>query len=104
MPSFEAAYPTLGGVKNGGGREIRTPMWLAPRRVSSPLPCPLRLAPRARRLSHTGALIAALLLSFTPRAATAGVSDWLSSEDALERCGALVVLNGDFPGRAHEAA
>jgi hypothetical protein len=34
---------------NGGGRGIRTPKGLAARWISSPLPCQLRLALRARK-------------------------------------------------------
>jgi uncharacterized SAM-binding protein YcdF (DUF218 family) len=78
-------------------------MGLAPRWISSPLPCQLRLALRARRFSHTLALAAVLLLG--PPAAWGGaLGGWLAIEDPVERCPAIVVLNGDQPARVDEAA
>ena len=41
-------YHAQVSAENGGGPGIRTPKGLAPRRISSPLPCQLRLALRAR--------------------------------------------------------
>ena len=41
-------YHAQVSAENGGGPGIRTPKGLAPRRISSPLPCQLRLALRGR--------------------------------------------------------
>src|SRR5439155_9763204 len=85
----------------GGGREIRTPMCLAARWISSPLPCQLRLALRPERFSHTaparGALALGLAVALLGVAAYGAVPWWLTPEDRIERCAAVVVLNGDAP-------
>jgi uncharacterized SAM-binding protein YcdF (DUF218 family) len=79
-------------------------MGLAPRWISSPLPCQLRLALRAARLSHTAALVTVVVLASVTTAQGGPITRWLAVEDSAERCAAVVVLNGDHPARAHEAA
>jgi hypothetical protein len=52
---------------------------------------------RSRRLARVAALLGGLL------AALAAASAWLAAEDAVERCPAIAVLNGDHPARVDEA-
>jgi uncharacterized SAM-binding protein YcdF (DUF218 family) len=50
------------------------------------------------------ALVATVLVLALASSASAGaIGDWLAVEDPLDRCPALVVLNGEHPGRADEA-
>jgi uncharacterized SAM-binding protein YcdF (DUF218 family) len=50
------------------------------------------------------ALLLAFVVMLAGGAAWFGVPRWLSVEDPLEACPAVVVLNGDPPARANEAA
>ena len=50
------------------------------------------------------ALVAAIVLIVASSASASVVTDWLAAENPLERCPTLVVLNGEHPGRADEAA
>ena len=58
------------------------------------------ILPRSGRRAVAGALVLVLVGA----AAWLGVPRWLSVEDALAPCPAIVVLNGDTPARADEAA
>jgi uncharacterized SAM-binding protein YcdF (DUF218 family) len=55
-------------------------------------------------LSHTLALATALLLALAADARAGALGDWLAREDPLAPCSVLVVLNGEHPARADEAA
>lgn len=89
-------------------------MWLAPRWISSPLPCQLRLALRAWQFSHTlaggmfrrPAALALVVILAIAAGGTAAVATarWLEVEDGVTSCPAVVALNGDQPARVDEAA
>src|SRR5437762_2107529 len=55
-------------------------------------------------LSARGALVLVLAVALLGIAAYVAVPWWLTPEDRAERCAAVVVLNGDAPWRADEAA
>jgi uncharacterized SAM-binding protein YcdF (DUF218 family) len=48
--------------------------------------------------------VTAFVLGTAADVSGGAVSDWLALEDPVERCPALVALNGDYPARADEAA
>jgi uncharacterized SAM-binding protein YcdF (DUF218 family) len=56
------------------------------------------------RLSPRNAFLALSLAIILAASAWVGVPHWLSIEDSLEHCAAILVLNGDPPARADEAA
>ena len=58
---------------------------------------------RQVRLAFRAALAAAFVLAVAHPASAGVVSKWLAVEDPLEPCQALIVLNGEHPGRAEEA-
>ena len=55
-------------------------------------------------LPARGALVLVLAVALLGIAAYVAVPWWLTPEDRAERCAAVVVLNGDAPWRADEAA